>query len=116
MAILGIARRRRSLLVQAQYIEIDPKFSVFGVGPYSFAPWKVAISGFYKRFDFRVVSPVDERPVVLDDTSYFLPCKSQEDAETLVALLNSKDANGLLKVLGLLGCKASDHGQSAFKS
>ena len=32
-----------------------PRFSVFGVGPYSFAPWKVAISGFYKRLDFRCV-------------------------------------------------------------
>jgi len=29
-----------------------PPFSVFGVGNYSFAPWKVAISGFYKSLRF----------------------------------------------------------------
>ena len=34
-----------------------PRFSVFGVGEYSFAPWKVAISGFYKRLKFTVVGP-----------------------------------------------------------
>lgn len=27
----------------------NPRFSIFGVGGYSFSPWKVAISGFYKR-------------------------------------------------------------------
>src|SRR5207245_2399693 len=26
-----------------------PRFSIFGVGEYTFAPWKVAISGFYKK-------------------------------------------------------------------
>ena len=32
-----------------------PRFSIFGVGEYTFAPWKVAISGFYKRLAFKVV-------------------------------------------------------------
>lgn len=31
-----------------------PRFSVFGVGAYTFATWKVAISGFYKRLNFTV--------------------------------------------------------------
>ncbi len=30
-----------------------PRFSIFGVGPYSFAPWKVATFGFYKQLAFR---------------------------------------------------------------
>ena len=47
-----------------------PRFSVFGIGEYSFAQWKVAISGFYKSLDFRVVAPCEGRPVVLDDTCY----------------------------------------------
>lgn len=50
-----------------------PRFSIFGVGPYSFAPWKVAISGLYKKLEFAQVSPFQERPVVLDDTCYFFP-------------------------------------------
>lgn len=71
-----------------------PRFSVFGVGAYSFAPWKVAISGFYKRLDFRCIGPVEDKPVVFDDTCYFLPCQTESDARLLTALLNSRAAKG----------------------
>ena len=74
-----------------------PRFSVFGVGSYSFAPWKVAISGFYKQTKFRAVAPVNGRPVVLDDTCHFLPCESEEEASYLEALLNSKAARGFFR-------------------
>jgi hypothetical protein len=69
-----------------------PRFSVFGVGPYTFAPWKVAISGLYKRFIFVCVGPLDEKPRVLDDTSYFVPCEREEEARALSYLLNSEVA------------------------
>ncbi|HVC44456.1 MAG TPA: hypothetical protein VND20_06520 [Candidatus Binataceae bacterium] len=64
-----------------------PPFSVFGVGPYSFAPWKVAISGFYKNLHFVKIGPVNGRPVMFDDTIYFLPCWSEEEACFIEALL-----------------------------
>ena len=32
-----------------------PRFSIFGVGDYTFAPWKVAISGLYKTIHFAVI-------------------------------------------------------------
>ena len=76
-----------------------PPFSVFGVGDYSFAPWKVAISGFYKKLEFVVLGPVKGRPVVLDDTSYFLPCQTKEQAEYLTTLLNSPAARSFYKAL-----------------
>lgn len=69
-----------------------PKFSIFGVGEYSFAPWKVAISGFYKSLRFTAIGPVDGKPVVLDDTSYFLPCRSAHEARLIASLLNSETA------------------------
>ncbi len=69
-----------------------PKYSVFGVGGYSFAPWKVAISGFYKSLRFFAVGPIGGKPVVLDDTSYFLPCETEEQANFLAVLLNSSAA------------------------
>jgi len=69
-----------------------PKFSVFGVGNYSFAPWKVAISGFYKKLDFKVVGPYDGKPVVLDDTCYFVACRTREEAFFIAQLLNSEIA------------------------
>jgi hypothetical protein len=68
------------------------KFSIFGVGSYTFAPWKVAICGLYKKLRFVPVGPVDGRPVVFDDTVSFLPCDSEEEARFLVKLLHSEDA------------------------
>lgn len=69
-----------------------PAFSIFGVGEYSFAPWKVAISGFYKQLSFRTVGPIEEKPTMLDDTAYFLPCETNEQAVYLASLLNSAPA------------------------
>lgn len=66
-----------------------PRFSVFGVGPYSFSPFKVAISGLYKRLTFRLLCPCEGKPVVVDDTCYFLSCDSEEEAALLAELLNS---------------------------
>ena len=66
-----------------------PKFSIFGVGEYSFAMWKVAISGFYKRLRFKVLGPMSGKPVMLDDTCYFIPCKTEEEAVCISEMLNS---------------------------
>ncbi len=76
-----------------------PRFCVFGVGDYSFAPWKVAISGFYKRLDFRVVGHDSGRPVMLDDTAYFLSCRDQSQANLLADLLNSTPSKEFLSSL-----------------
>jgi hypothetical protein len=74
-----------------------PAFSVFGVGPYTFAPWKVAISGFYKKLRFVKIGPVNGKPVVLDDTIYFLPCWSEEEAGFVQDLLRSETAQAFFK-------------------
>jgi hypothetical protein len=74
-----------------------PAFSIFGVGSYSFAPWKVAISGFYTRLRFLVVNPLQGKPVVLDDTSYFLPCQTNDEATYLASLLNSPAAQSFYR-------------------
>lgn len=79
--------RRKSSVYKGQ-----PRFSIFGVGEYTFAPWKVAISGLYKKLHFAVVGPYAEKPVVLDDTCYFIPCQSEEEAQYLSGLLNSEVA------------------------
>jgi hypothetical protein len=72
-----------------------PSFSIFGVGPYTFAPWKVAISGFYKKLHFVKIGPVDGKPVVFDDTIYFLPCSSEDEADFIERLLRSEAAQAL---------------------
>jgi len=68
------------------------RFSVFGVGQYTFAPWKVAISGLYKKIRFAVVGPLNERPVLFDDATYFLPCESELEAQLIAEVLNSEPA------------------------
>lgn len=74
----------------------QPRFAIFGVGAYTFSTWKVAISGFYKRLDFRVVGPHAGKPVVLDDTCYFLPCATEAEANLLARVLNSRPAQEFL--------------------
>lgn len=65
-----------------------PAFSMFGLGPYSFAPWKVGIAGLYKKLAFRVIGPWEEKPIVLDDTCYFVACRSKEEAAMVAEMLN----------------------------
>lgn len=67
------------------------RFGIFGIGDYSFARFKVAISGMYKVPRFQAIAPIDGRPVMLDDTCYFAACKSLEESLTLARLLNSRD-------------------------
>jgi len=67
-------------------------FSVFGVGEYTFSPWKIAISALHKKLEFVIVPPFQGKPVVLDDTSYFLPCGSEKTCFKLYSLLNSRVA------------------------
>ncbi len=76
-----------------------PRFSVFGVGDYSFVPWKVAIAGLYKKLAFRLVGPFDGRPVVMDDTCYFYPCQSEREATVVFEMLNSSAAADFLSSL-----------------
>jgi hypothetical protein len=70
-----------------------PPFSVFGIGEYSFSPWKVGISGFYNRLDFKIIGPYQGKPIVLDDSSYFLSCDTQKEAVFIASLLNSQAAS-----------------------
>lgn len=73
-----------------------PPFAIFGVGPYSFAPWKVAVSGLYKHATFTVVGPHEGQPVVLDDTCYFLAFDSEAQARDAACALRSAMASDFL--------------------
>lgn len=64
-----------------------PAFSIFGVGDYTFAPWKIAISGLYKRLTFRLFGSDAGKPMVFDDTVYFLPFESFSEAQSVLEML-----------------------------
>lgn len=74
-----------------------PRFSVFGIGDYTFAPWKVAICGLYKSLNFRVVGLHDGRAVVFDDTVYLLSFTRQDEAEVVAELLRSELATAFFR-------------------
>ena len=75
------------------------KFSIFGVGDYTFSPWKVAISGLYKNCHFSVVGQYDGKPIVLDDTCYFIPCQTEDEACLICEMLNSEICKRFLQSL-----------------
>lgn len=70
----------------------NPRFSIFGVGSYTFAPWKIAICGLYKKLDFRLVGLLTEKPTIFDDTVYFLSFDEQQTAYRTFELLTSLPA------------------------
>ena len=57
------------------------RFSIFGIGDYSFAKYKVTISGMYKRTTFSLVLPENDKPLMLDDTCYFIGFDTIEAAQ-----------------------------------
>ncbi|MFA4839967.1 MAG: N-6 DNA methylase [Candidatus Neomarinimicrobiota bacterium] len=86
--------QRKSIIYQKR-----PRFSVFGIGDYSFSLWKVAISSLYKNCRFEVVGSYCGKPVVLDDTCYFIPCETENEARFICNLLNSEICQRFLRSL-----------------
>lgn len=77
----------------------NPRFSIFGVGDYAFRPWRIAICGLYKTLRFRLVAPMLGRPVMFDDTVYYLSFDSENEATETLKKLNSNSSIELLSSL-----------------
>ena len=101
------------LLAHATYLDArgssiyreSARFAVFGVGPYTFSPWKVAVSGLYKSLRFSVIGPFTGKPIVFDDTCYFAACNTRKEAEFLAELLQSELAQRFFSSLVFLDSK-----------
>ncbi len=76
-----------------------PCFSIFGVGDYTFAPWKIAICGLYKTLTFRLVGEIEDKPIIFDDTIYFLNFDDEQQARKIHQLLFSPPASKFLSSL-----------------
>jgi hypothetical protein len=84
----------------SQYLDVrkskiyqnKPRFSVFGVGKYTFKPWKIAICGLYKKLDFQLIGEINNKPTIFDDTVYFLSFNDEEDARKIYKLLTTQTA------------------------
>ncbi len=86
--------RRKSGIYRNQ-----PRFAVFGLGKYTFAPYKIAISGLHKEVRFVLLNRFEGKPIVVDDASYTLSFYDGAEASLCFALLKSKPAASLLASL-----------------
>ena len=82
-----------------------PPFSMFGVGDYSYSKYKVGVSGFYKQPLFSVLYSDNEKPVMTDDTCYFICFDNYDMAYVAMLLLNSEKVQGILKSIAFLDVK-----------
>lgn len=74
-------------------------FALFGIGDYAFASWKVAVSGLHRTPRFALIGPVDEKPVLFDDTCYFVPFQDEHEARVVAEILNSEECKEFLTSL-----------------
>ena len=82
-----------------------PIFSIFGIGDYSFKPYKVAIAGMYKTTIFSLVKPINNKPVMLDDTCYFIGFDTLIEAEITRFLLNKEITQNFIQSIAFKDAK-----------
>ena len=82
-----------------------PPFSMFGVGDYSYSKYKVGVSGFYKQPLFSVLYSDDGKPVMTDDTSYFICFDHYDMAYIAMLLLNSNKVQCFLSSIAFKDAK-----------
>lgn len=91
--------QRKSRIYQGKH-----PFTLFGIGPYTFLPYKVAIAALYTLPAFRLLGS-DSRPAIIDDTCYMLATDRYDEAVYLTALLNSKCVLDFLLSISWQGSK-----------
>ena len=72
--------------------ETGPFYSMFDVGDYTFAPWKVVWREVAHTLDASVALPHDGKPTVPDHTLILVECSGEEEANYLCAAVNSSPA------------------------
>lgn len=82
-----------------------PYFSIFGIGNYSFKPYKIAISGLYKIPRFALVFPENDKSLMLDDTCYFLSFDHIDTALFTWCILTDNKSYDLLKSISFFDAK-----------
>lgn len=73
-----------------------PAFSIFSIGDYSFKPYKIAISGLYKKINFQLLKPLNNKSVMVDDTCNFISFDTEAEAQLIYGLLTSPEVTTFL--------------------
>lgn len=80
-------------------------FSIFGIGEYSFMPYKIAISSLYKSIKFSIIKPYKSKPILLDDTCYQIGFTSLAEAENALKAFQSEEIMSLIKSISFSDSK-----------
>lgn len=73
-----------------------PRFSIFGIGDYSFAPYKIVVSGLYKHTFFAFYEG-EEKPYMADDTCYILSFYDRMTAIITQSILNHESTQAFIR-------------------
>ncbi|EFC73337.1 hypothetical protein [Prevotella melaninogenica] len=84
-----------------------PKYCIFGIGPYSFKKYKIAIAGLYNTTLFSFVQPLEGKNVMLDDTCYLMGFDNRDVAKCFLKILNSDIVQRFMKSLVFHDAKRS---------
>ena len=67
----------------------DPFYSLYNVGPYTIAVWKVVWREQSSQFQAAFVEPWHQRSPLPDHKLMMVPCSNQQEADFILAMLNS---------------------------
>ncbi len=81
------------------------QFSIFGIGKYSFKPYKIAVSGLYKNVKFSFVPPINGKTVMFDDTCYFISFDNIDEALAIYNIIRSNTVSDFIKSIIFLDDK-----------
>lgn len=102
MEHLAVLQKRKSRVFRGSH-----PFPIFGVGDYTFKPWKVAVASLYSKFRPKLVGPVDGKPVIFDDTIYFVAFDEEGEAKRFLSQAQRPEVAALLASLVPCGSKRS---------
>jgi hypothetical protein len=75
--------------INGRIVETGPFYSMFGVGDYTFAPYKVVWPNIASKISSAVVSLRDKKPIIPQHIITLIACESLEEAHYICALMNS---------------------------
>ena len=88
-------RARRSGVVR-DLMDKGAFYSMYAVGPYTMAPWKVVWPEVGSTVEAAVVGIADGRPVIPDHTLILVPLETETEAHFVGSVLNSPTARALV--------------------
>lgn len=80
---------RTSGLFKRYYKPSDPFYSMFDIGEYTFAPYKVVYREISTKLQACVIGYIDEKPIIPDHKLILVPFSSEVEAHYVCAVLNS---------------------------